>query len=211
MALREVRRIAPHYDLVSPLDAPGEHTELQVWSCDYCQQVTLELYTVVREGNDFAPHIAVPPYRQTGMVQIWPPSRPRELPADVPEHVRDLYAEAGRAESAGAFRLAGAGYRATVEAICKDLNAAGNNLYARIEALIGQQSQAMVDGFHEARLLGNDSLHDGLAYSAAEVADVAELIGEAVLVLYVTPAQHARMTASRLARRSAQRALPPGP
>jgi hypothetical protein len=42
-------------------------------------------------------------------------------------------------------------------------------------------------------MLGNDSIHAGLTYTAEEVADVAEPIDEAVLVLYVQHEQKRAM------------------
>ncbi len=42
-------------------------------------------------------------------------------------------------------------------------------------------------------MLGNDSIHAGLTYSAEEVEDVAKLIEEAVLVLYVQPEEKPAM------------------
>lgn len=113
---------------------------------------------------------------------IRPAKNPRELSVDVPE---DLFVEASRAEGASAYRLAGAGYRATVEEICKDQGAQGNTLFHKIKDLgtRGVIDQDMVDAFDEARFLGNDSLHDGLAYAPDEVADVAGLIEEAVELL----------------------------
>ncbi|MEU9305933.1 DUF4145 domain-containing protein [Streptomyces sp. NPDC048269] len=114
-----------------------------------------------------------------------------------------MFAEAALAEAAGAHRLAGIGYRATVEQIVKERGATGNNLAQRILALSGVGvPQDVVDAFHEARFVGNDSAHDALAYSAEEIADIAELILEAVLVLYVQPAQRARMAQQRAARRA---------
>ncbi|MDX3540157.1 hypothetical protein PV721_38815, partial [Streptomyces sp. MB09-01] len=43
---------------------------------------------------------------------------------------------------------------------------------------------------HEARMVGNDSLHDGLCYSLDELADVAELVTE---VVYVPVAGHVEL------------------
>ena len=96
-----------------------------------------------------------------------------------------------------------------MEQITKERGAIGSNLYNRITSLAAQGvSQNIVDAFHEARVVGNDAVHDGLAYSAEEIADIAELIDEAVFVLYVQPAQRARMAAARAARRQAAQASP---
>ena len=109
------------------------------------------------------------------------------------------------AESAGALRAAAALYRAAVEDLRADLNAQGSNLHDRIEWLKtgSRLDEDLVDNPHEARLLGNWSLHQGLVFDTAEVGDVAELIDEAVYVQYVQPkrVERARMRERRRARR----------
>ncbi|MFF7440874.1 DUF4145 domain-containing protein [Streptomyces sp. NPDC008122] len=102
------------------------------------------------------------------------------------------------------MRLAGVGYRSVVEQIAKDRGAQGGSLKAMIASLAGMGvPQEVVDAFDEARAVGNGAVHDGLAYSAAEIADLAELIEETVLALYVQPTQRATMAAARAARRAA--------
>ncbi|MFD5085011.1 DUF4145 domain-containing protein [Kitasatospora sp. NPDC058406] len=139
--------------------------------------------------------------------QAWPHWEPRELHTAAPQKVRDLFAEGARAESAAAYRAAGAMHRAAVEELCKDRGTTGNNLDAKIEDLANHGvTPEIVEDLHEARFLGNWSLHDGLEFSAAEVADVADLITEAVVVLYVQPAEHQAMRDARKARRDAFKA-----
>ena len=70
-------------------------------------------------------------------------------------------------------------YRAAVEELVRDQGATGNDLYRRIESLRSGPAAELVADFHEARMLGNDSIHDGWIYSADEVQDVASLIEEA--------------------------------
>jgi hypothetical protein len=62
------------------------------------------------------------------------------------------------------------------------------------------------DNLHEARLLGNWSLHDGLQFSPEEIDDVAQIIADAVHQLYVQPAERARLCV----RREQQDVLPDG-
>ncbi|MFE2842564.1 DUF4145 domain-containing protein [Streptomyces scopuliridis] len=147
-------------------------------------------------------------YGETGevprVIQVWPERQPRELHASAPNAVRDLFAEGARAEAAEAFRAAGAMYRAAVEELCKDLGAEGNNLFSEINDLVNRGvTREIVEDFHEARFLGNWSLHDGLEFSAEEVADVADLIAEAVHILYVQPEERRAMRDARKARRDA--------
>ncbi|MFF1847062.1 DUF4145 domain-containing protein [Streptomyces sp. NPDC058217] len=166
-------------------------------NCSHCRE-TVVMHQLLRFNED----------GETGevlrVIQVWPERQSRELHPSAPNAVRDLFAEGARAEAAEAYRAAGAMYRAAVEELCKDLGAAGNNLAKKINDLVnrGVTPQIMED-LHEARLLGNWSLHDGLEFSAEEVADVAELIAEAVHILYVQPEERRAMRDARKARRDA--------
>jgi len=173
-----------------------------VLECTFCNQSVLEL-EVHRD--------AVAAARQSGsaaapaeVIVAWPRRAPRELDATAPDELRSLYTEASTAEYAGALRGAAALYRAAVEELCSDQNAAGDNLMAKINDLATKGVDgSIVTDLHEARLLGNWSLHEGLEFSAEEVHDVAELIAEAVEVLYVHPAARQAMRDARKARRDA--------
>ncbi|MFE8016341.1 DUF4145 domain-containing protein [Streptomyces antibioticus] len=171
--------------------------------CDWCGNESVYLRRVDVE-TEVLPGEFREKYVTTHIEQVYPHKAPRELASEAPEMVRKVFAEAALAEASGAFRLAGIGYRATVEQIVKERGAAGKNLYERITALksLGA-TEDIVDAFHEARFVGNDAAHDALAYSAEEIADIAQLIDEAVLVLYIQPAQRAKMAAQRAARRTA--------
>ncbi|MFM9449157.1 DUF4145 domain-containing protein [Streptomyces acidiscabies] len=205
MSLRDRRQVhpKPSYSLIVQAAGPVVYEEL--WSCDLCGRGIIELVgfeetsvgdTLVEPGAE-APEAS---WRR----QLWPEPLPRELPADAPEMVRALYAEASRAESTGAYRLAGVGYRAVVEEICKDRGATGNTLYAKITDLANQGlPQDVVDAMHDARVVGNDSVHQGVEYAADEIADLAEILAEVVELLYVQPAKRKRMSDARAARSAA--------
>ncbi|MFF8915421.1 DUF4145 domain-containing protein [Streptomyces sp. NPDC015032] len=176
-------------------------------SCDYCSANCLFLWTVI----DPMEKGSVTHYESVEIRRVYPKvePQPRQISSDAPSLVREIFGEAALTESVGAYRLAGVGYRSVVEQIAKDQGATGSNLYNRITSLAALGvSQNIVDAFHEARVVGNDAVHDGLAYSAEEIADVAELINEAVFIIYVQPAQRARMAATRAARRQAAAASP---
>ncbi|WP_158778951.1 DUF4145 domain-containing protein [Streptomyces cellulosae] len=206
MSLRNLRWIHPEVKHPGSPQRPGQHVEEQVWSCDFCDMAVVELYSVDRLPASGSKHIAGKRV-YTFLSRVWPTQEPRAFSPDAPEKVRDLFHGAGRAEAAAAFRLAGVGYRSVVEAICKECGAQGKNLHAMIGDLARLNvPQSVIDGFHEARMLGNDSVHDGLEYAPDEIADIAGLIEEAVLILYVQPAERQRMAATRLARRTAHKA-----
>jgi hypothetical protein len=212
MSLRNLRWIHPELKIPGGGQEPGQHVEEQVWSCDFCEMAVVELYSVDRLPMGQPNKHLARTEKRTLISRVWPAQEPRPLSQDAPDKVRDLFLEAGRAEAVAAFRLAGVGYRSVVEEICKERGAKGKNLHAMIGDLAQLNvPQSVIDGFHEARMLGNDSVHDGLEYAPDEVADIADLIEEAVLVLYVQPAERQRMAAARLARRTAHKAAAVNP
>lgn len=177
----------------------GMHTWLRQIPaiCHHCHKTTV-LHQLIRFHED----------GKTGEVlrvmQVWPERQSRELHVSAPNAMRELFAEGARAEAAEAYRAAGAMYRAAVEELCKNLGAEGNGLFNKINDLANRGvTREIVDDLHEARLLGNWSLHDGLEFSAEEVADVANLIVEAVHILYVQSEERRAMREARKARRDA--------
>lgn len=166
--------------------------------CQFCGKPSTRLYTYDADEPDKRSKAAVNYYL------IWPPKSPRDLDPAAPEAVRSLYTEASLCEEAGALRGAAAMLRAAVEELCKERGATGRWLADKIEDLTNRGlSREVVDDLHQARTLGNWTMHDGVTFAADEVADVAELIAEAVTVIYVQPAQRAAMRAARKARQQA--------
>ena len=199
--------VTPHF--YSPSAGPASrrtlpddaiHTGIVVVECLHCHKSMILLETTARV-----------PARESGgddeerawRSMVSPSESPRSLHDSAPEAMRSLFAEASTCEKAKAFRAAGVMYRAAVEELVKNQEATGGNLYDKIESLKGKLADELVDDLHEARMLGNDSIHAGLTYSAEEVEDVAKLIEEAVLVLYVQPEQKRAMRDARRARRHA--------
>jgi hypothetical protein len=206
--------VLQHEEVTEPTsegDGPVTVRLLLRLRCDWCREGSLFLQHAAREAHPSAMGGGSRYYYSTiTLDQVWPKVTPRALPPEAPGAAREVFAEAALAEAAGAFRLAGIGYRATVEQIVKDQGAPGRNLYERITGLTSNGvPQGVVDAFHEARMVGNDAAHDALAYSGEELADVADLIEETVLVLYVQPAQRAAMAQKRAARRAAAKNTTP--
>lgn len=171
-----------------------------VLSCTYCRQSVVEFEIF---GDEHA-HGDVLKVTPDEIILAWPKRAPRELDSSAPENVQSLYREASTAEFAGALRGAASLYRATVEELCRAQGATGGDLKKKINDLATKGvDQAIVGDLHEARLLGNWSIHEGLSFDAEEVADVADLIDEAVNILYVEPARRVAMRDARKARRDA--------
>jgi len=196
------------------LEAPHSPSEvcLVVFQCQGCKNSS-----AFHEYRYEMPEGFEPPIRHW-FVLSYPKRSPRRLTGDsVPEAVHSFYEEGGIAEAAGAPRAAAAMFRGAVEAICDALeiprkakNNAGKEYRRNLQDRVDELAKKGIDGdvvsdMHEARLVGNDSLHDGLSYSREELADVADLIAEAVHLAFVQPAERRTMREARKARREAHK------
>ncbi|MBT2392610.1 DUF4145 domain-containing protein [Streptomyces sp. ISL-1] len=173
----------------------------ETWVCQMCGRTVLEIASCKRGG--MPDHVNRPTVEVSRQV-LWPAPPPRVLGVEVPEKIRSLYEEASRTENVGAPRLAGVGYRATVEEICKDQGATHHTLHGKIQELAvkGLPSE-VINALDETRIVGNDSAHHGLEYTPEELSDIAELVAEATVILYVQPAQRRRLAESRKLRHEA--------
>lgn len=202
MSLREQRGVHPFASSNGIVTTDGLVVYEQLWTCDLCHRATIELVGLVDQDGKSLKEAS-----ESWRRQVWPEPLPRKLSDDVPELVRSLFMDASKAENAGSYRLAGVGYRAAVEEICKDQGAIKYSLYDKITELAERGlPQDVVDAMHEARVVGNDSIHHNLEYAADEIADLAELIKEAAKILYVQPAERKRMAQARKARSEAAKA-----
>ncbi|MGA4552364.1 DUF4145 domain-containing protein [Methylorubrum aminovorans] len=80
-----------------------------------------------------------------------------ELPTEILASLR----EAITCHAAGAYRASALMVRRTLEELCADKGAEGENLYKRIAALkaVALVPQDLLEAAHELRLLGNDAAH----------------------------------------------------
>lgn len=80
----------------------------------------------------------------------------------VPELIRRAYTQTLSAYSEHAFVLASIGLRATIEAVCNQLNLTGSSLEKRIDQLYkgGYVSNGDKKLLHAIRFLGNDAAHE---------------------------------------------------
>jgi hypothetical protein len=183
-----------------PVSEGRPRTGVLVYQCLHCgDSIVLLEHELPSVPDDL-------PDGRTWREMVAPAQSPKSLPAAAPEGVRSLYEEASKCEAAGALRGAGVLYRAAVEELVKQQGGTGRDLNAKIESRRGTWPEELVDDLHEARMLGNDSIHAGITYSADEVEDVAGLIEEAVLLLYVQPEQKRAMKERRQVRRDAAKA-----
>lgn len=91
----------------------------------------------------------------------YPPERIDFDATDVPPAIVKSFEEAITCHANECFAAAAIMIRRTLEDLCHDRGAAGDNLYERIEALKDSVvlPKELLDGLHDIRLLGNDAAH----------------------------------------------------
>lgn len=95
------------------------------------------------------------------LVATYPPETIDFDASNLPKAVHDSLDEAIRAHAAQCYRAAALMVRRTLEDLCADRGASGQNLKDRLKALHGRiaVADALVDGLDSLRLLGNDAAH----------------------------------------------------
>lgn len=197
------RSVSPHYIVSSgglgsvskKQDDEPVRFSLAVYECMYCDRTSIVLGRSFRDAEHGE-------WSDEDQTLIAPDQAPRTLDPSVPDSICDLFEEASKCENAGALRGAGVLYRACVEDLVQRQGGAGRTLYDKIDSLSASLSEELITDLHEVRLLGNSSIHDGLEFSVDEVADIADLIVEMTVILYVQPEQKRAMREARKARRS---------
>jgi hypothetical protein len=185
------------------LSGTNAYTELRAYRCTFCDRAIIALYEFPEIEAGAMPQIRIGDV-PTEVRVLYPSVDTPKLPPEVPRRVASLWEEAAVCANAGALRGAAGCLRGAVEQIAKDHNAEGNDLHTKINELGTKTSldADLIEGLHDTRLTGNWSLHDGIEFSADEVADLSGLVADAVEILYVQPAKRKAMAAQRAARRT---------
>lgn len=107
----------------------------------------------------------------------------------LPVKVRGIYKETLGALNNNAPILAGIGLRALIETICKEKNAAGNNLYKKIDDLVVKQILTPVGSsvLHKIRTLGNDAAHEVKPHSEKELGLAMDVVEHVLNDIYIIP------------------------
>jgi Domain of unknown function (DUF4145) len=95
------------------------------------------------------------------ILAAYPPERLDFDATGIPELVRKAFDEAAGCHAAQCYTAAALMVRKTLEELCRDRGATGENLQARIESLRDKiiVPKDLLDGLHDLRLLGNDAAH----------------------------------------------------
>ena len=107
----------------------------------------------------------------------------------VPYRIAQLYEETKTAIENDLSIVGGIGVRAILDAICKDVNAAGRDLYKKIDDL-HEKSLVTKEGvvaLHKIRLLGNKSAHEAESHSREQLSLALEVVEYILVGTYVLP------------------------
>lgn len=100
-------------------------------------------------------------FQKGKLVMSYPPVRIDFNPDNIPKTVLSTFEESLNCHANGCFVSSAIMVRRTLEEICADRGATGNNLKARVENLGSKivLPQELLEAMDELRLLGNDAAH----------------------------------------------------
>src|SRR4051794_12709805 len=95
------------------------------------------------------------------VIASYPPERIDFEPEGLPQRVLDAFEEAIACQAAGCYVASAMMVRKTLEVVCDDRGARGDNLSKRIQELRAKVvlPHALLQGLDALRLLGNDAAH----------------------------------------------------
>ena len=171
--------------------------EHQIVRCLGCETLSFR-YT---EGNDHDSLVQVGPddwEYQVHEVLHPSPHEGRQPLSDVdflPAKIQRIYEETLKALNNRQEVLCGIGVRAIVETVCKDKNAAGGDLFAKINSLItiGVLTQDGANILHKLRTLGNNAAHEVKPHTPQELGLAFDVVDHLLLGVYILP-EHAKKT-----------------
>jgi hypothetical protein len=117
----------------------------------------------------------------------------------LPFIVMRIYQETHRAASEGNQILAGMGIRALIEAVCKEKSAPGDNLFQKIDGLVGLGvlTHDGADILHKLRLLGNEAAHEHKPPTDETIEAAIQIAEHLLQTVYVLPVVANRLAQSR--------------
>ena len=163
--------------------------DYRIVRCCGCEHISFNLESVDESMVEYDPvdgsESLVPEF--TSFPQKEGMAKPVEYTWDFPSDVYGIYQEAVKAYNEGCLRLAAAGFRATVEAICNDKCISSKNLELKINGLkkAGIITEADRNRLHSVRFMGNDSIHEMKTPDKNSVKLVMEIINGILTNLYI--------------------------
>lgn len=109
----------------------------------------------------------------------------------LPLQLQSIYKETIFSIENNQYILAGVGIRAIVEAICKEKNVVGRDLYKKINSL-KEEDIVTPDGahiLHKLRVLGNDAAHEVKAHTSDQLELAMKIINHMLEATYIIPSR----------------------
>lgn len=159
-----------------------------VVKCKGCEAIQFHREVIDEAEFEYLPDGNVEPHP----LVITYPARKLKVPMvestyNLPSGVRNLYVETMDCLNNDRLQLAAAGFRAIIDAICRDVNITGRNLEVMINNLAKSHiiTASDRDHLHAIRFMGNDSIHSLKKYTEKEVVIVAHIINAMLTSLYL--------------------------
>ncbi|HDZ9249098.1 TPA: DUF4145 domain-containing protein [Vibrio cholerae] len=164
----------------------------QIIQCLGCETVSFRVEFDHSEDTDYSPEhdLLIPNVREKYF-----PTRTHQLREIntylLPIDVQRIYEETASAISHGFFILAGIGIRALIEAVCKEKNAGGRNLYEKIDSLhkMSVVTKEGSDTLQKLRGLGNEAAHEVKPQSEEQLYTAMQIIDHMLEGTYIIPKQ----------------------
>ncbi|MGV3526516.1 MAG: DUF4145 domain-containing protein [Candidatus Sericytochromatia bacterium] len=161
----DVAGICPHCELQTRFEQVNTEDKTNHWKDDYGKPIGEYFYGIRRCPGCFGVVFVIGEidYRDKsgGLLKAFPDARPRIDTEGYPELITNLLTEAIGCFHAGCYRASAIMVRRTLEEICEEFGAQGNNLHER---LLDLPTKAVVPtelmtGLMDLKLLGNDAAH----------------------------------------------------
>jgi len=203
MANKKIKNYCSDCGQATNHDVLSEYTELhrEDYACDISFQIVsccgCETKSFRKVFEDI--EAAYPEYDEDGEevwivpkeIDVYPKSikghKSLDHPYYLPEIVKIIYSETIRALKEDAKVLAGLGLRASVEAVCNDLNIEGRTLEVRINKLStgGYISKKDIERLHAIRFMGNDAAHEIKKPKKESLAVALQIVEHLILSVYI--------------------------
>lgn len=190
---RTAHSVLSSVDLTESDDYAHYLTEYQIVQCGGCKEISFRRASsnsedIIRVGEDEWEH---------EVIETLYPSRlegQKGLGDDVhllPGSVRRIYEETHQALLNQSPVLAGIGLRALLETVCKEKNAAGSDLFHKIDALVTSQvlTPASAAILHKIRTLGNAAAHEVKPHTEKQLSLGLYVIEHLLRDVYILPKQ----------------------
>ena len=183
------------YVETGPADAMSWEASYQIVQCQGCESIRFRIVSTNSEG---VYQVGPDDWEWGEHVEVFPNPNEGRGPLDdillLPMDIQVIYEETLLALNSRQRVLCGAGIRALIEAVCRDQNAAGNDLFTKIDDLVAQKALTKdgADILHKLRVLGNKAVHEVKPHSDEQLSLAMDVVEHLIQGVYLLPIQAKR-------------------